>query len=424
MLSWRSRRGAPILVGTTLAAPAAALLLASYGRHPRLVLLTLASLLATFALARRRRERYVAELSVERERARRDALTGLLNRRGAEEALAQEHARVARGRASAALLLVDFDRFHWINQRYDMAGGDLVLRELSRRLVAELRVSDVVGRWGGEEVIVIAPSLDAAALGVFAEKVRRIVRDTPVAVGEESVTVTCSVGATMLDGSSLVQASLQRANRALKQAKERRDTATVDAALERRPAELREMQVDALTGLLNYQSLASFVLPREIERAAQSAQPLALLVVDIDRLKVLNDIFGHATGDRVIAGVADAVTAVVGREDLVFRIGGDEFAALLPVELAAACERAEAVVRAVARRAFADEDAIPEALARVTVSVGVAALAPEGAAADAALASQVLLTTAEDAVLEAKSSGGDRWTAKPVTNEAVAHASS
>jgi diguanylate cyclase (GGDEF)-like protein len=383
------------------ATPLLVLLVESYVRGPALVLLTVAALLCVFWLVQRGRDGYQRELSSERERARRDELTGLLNRRGSEEALAQEHARVARGGLTTGLLLLDFDRFHWINQAYDLAGGDLVLRELSRRLVGELRAGDVVGRWGGEELIVLAPGIEPAAISVLAEKVRRIVRDTPVRVGDADVVVTCSVGATMLDGGVNAEVSLQRANRALKQAKELRDTARVDSAYERRDEGFSETQVDALTGLLNRQALASLVLPREAERACAGVQPLALLLVDLDDLKQLNDRFGHVVGDQVLAGVADAITGVVGREDLVFRTGGDEFAVLLPLGRESACERADAVLRAIGRRAFANERIAPSALARVTASIGVALLT-EGTMDDADLAARALLTTAEDAALEAK----------------------
>ncbi len=394
--------GLLFLVEFVAATPLIALLAKSYGDDPVLVLVTIAALLGVIWVAQRGRDEYRRELSSERERARRDALTGLLNRRGSEEALVHEHARIARGGGNTGLLLLDFDRFHWINQTYDLAGGDLVLRELSHRLVAELRAGDVVGRWGGEELIVLAPNLEPAAISVLAEKARRIVRDTPVTIGDVTVPVTCSVGAAMLDGSANSSVTLQRANRALKQAKELRDTACVDSTYEHPRTNVLATHVDAVTGLLNRQALVDLVLPREVERSLEHDTSLALLLVDLDNLKELNDLFGHAVGDRVLAGAADAITAAVGREDLVFRIGGDEFAVLLPVEFDQATETATAMVAAISRRRFADEEAMPSALAHVTASIGVAVLPAGAAETSITLATQALLTVAEDAVIEAK----------------------
>jgi diguanylate cyclase (GGDEF)-like protein len=216
----------------------------------------------------------------------------------------------------------------------------------------------------------------------------------------------------MIDGGVNPAVSLQRANRALKHAKERRDTASVDSTYERRTDPSRETQVDALTGLLNRQALSSLVMPREVERATQSGQPLALLIVDLDELKPLNDLFGHATGDLVLTGVADTVTAVVGREELVFRIGGDEFAVLLPLPLQDACDTADAILRAISRRTFATH-APGSGLTQVGVSIGVAVLSGATPASDVELAAQALFTTADDAMYEAKHRG-NCWIAKVV----------
>ena len=214
-----------------------------------------------------------------------------------------------RGGDPAALLLLDFDRFHWINNTYDYAGGDLVLRAISQRLVAELRTSDLVGRWGGEELVVLAPALDPAALGVLAEKLRRVVRDLPVRIGEEEWTVTCSVGGAMLDPAASFEVALQRANRALSRAKLERDTAIVDSTHESRPRAGLETQTDSLTGLLNHQAFARLVLPREIERAINTNTPLTLLLIDLDDFKLINHLYGHQIGDQVLTGVADTISA-------------------------------------------------------------------------------------------------------------------
>jgi diguanylate cyclase (GGDEF)-like protein len=394
--------GRLFLVELVAATPVITLLATTFREDPMLVFSSSAALLGVIWIAQRGRDDYLRELSSEREHARRDSLTGLLNRRGSEEALTREHARVARGGETAGVLFIDFDRFHWINQTYDLAGGDLVLRELSQRLLSASRSGDVVGRWGGEELIVVAPGLEPTALPVLAERARRIVRDAPVQIGDTSLTVTCSVGAAMLDGQVDPAVSLQRANRALKQAKETRDTACADTAYEQRSATSRRTDVDQLTGLLNRQALADVVLPREVERSVQHGYPLAVLLVDVDDLKKINDLFGHAFGDRVVSGVAETITAIVGREELVFRIGGDEFAVLLPADPDTVASTAAAMVAAISKRRFATDTALPVGLTQVTASAGAAILTTDCRETDVTLATQALLTLAEDALIEAK----------------------
>lgn len=87
--------------------------------------------------------------------ARTDPLTGLINRRGFDEALAREHARVRRGGAPAALLLVDVDHFKRVNDTWGHQAGDETLRLLGGLLGGAFRAADVVGRIGGEEFAVL-----------------------------------------------------------------------------------------------------------------------------------------------------------------------------------------------------------------------------------------------------------------------------
>jgi len=91
----------------------------------------------------------------------------------------------------------------------------------------------------------------------------------------------------------------------------------------------RQANYDALTGLPN-RNLLRDRLTQAIHKAARSGQSLAVLFIDLDRLKRINDTLGHAMGDRVIALVGERIAAAVRRGDTVARIGGDEFVALLP----------------------------------------------------------------------------------------------
>jgi diguanylate cyclase (GGDEF)-like protein len=185
---------------------------------------TIASLLAAVGLAERLRARYGDALARERENARTDDLTGAPNRRAFEELLAAEHARVVRGSRPAALLLFDVDSFKAVNDRFGHAVGDSVLGAVVARIGEGLRAGDVVARWGGEELTVLAPGLDVPCeVERFAERLRTLVAETPFAGGGTSVHVTVSIGATILDGRVTPEQALRRADAALYAAKEARD---------------------------------------------------------------------------------------------------------------------------------------------------------------------------------------------------------
>lgn len=95
-------------------------------------------------------------------------------------------------------------------------------------------------------------------------------------------------------------------------------------------AELRRLSItDPLTGLYNRRHFMD-VLGREVARHRRHGQPLTLLFLDLRNLKQINDTLGHPVGDRALCGVADVLRRRLRRTDYVFRIGGDEFAVLLP----------------------------------------------------------------------------------------------
>jgi diguanylate cyclase (GGDEF)-like protein len=170
-------------------------------------------------------------LAKERSRARVDALTNAPNRYALAEALRAEQARIRRGGRTAALCFLDLDRFKRVNDTYGYAAGDALLVDLYERLRSELRTSDVVFRWGGEEFVVLAPQVEQTELADFAERLRLLVATRPFAIDGRPRTITSSVGAVLLDESRPAEKALEAAGRLVRKAKLTRNTAVVDTAV-------------------------------------------------------------------------------------------------------------------------------------------------------------------------------------------------
>ena len=148
-----------------------------------------------------------------------DALTGLWNRKAAMDALSRELARASRERRPVGLLLADLDHFKQINDTYGHLAGDCVLQTVAARLKSALRAYDTVGRYGGEEFLIISPGCDEEALLRRAENLRAVVANEPVAAPEASVAVSLSLGAAVAVGEVAQDQLLKSADEALYRAK-------------------------------------------------------------------------------------------------------------------------------------------------------------------------------------------------------------
>jgi diguanylate cyclase (GGDEF)-like protein len=183
-------------------------------------------------------------------------------------------------------------------------------------------------------------------------------------------------------------------------------------ALTKERAELSQRQAathDPLTGIPNRRGFSERA-QRVIARLALGRTPLTLLVFDLDNFKSINDRFGHRTGDRVLARFSDCTTQSLRPLDLIGRMGGDEFVALLPdVTPEIAVEIAERVRDAFACAAL-EVDGLPVA---ATVSIGTAAATQSGFDFDA------LYATADAALYRAKSNGRNRIEAGRPAQDAV-----
>jgi len=186
-------------------------------------------------------------------------------------------------------------------------------------------------------------------------------------------------------------------------------------ALQQREQKLHEQAIsDPLTGLYNRRYLSEF-LPRELARSRRSAAPLAVMLIDLDHFKRVNDSFGHEAGDIVLKAIAALLKGKVRGSDIACRYGGEEFALILPdTGLDAALRRAEDIRLAIARLAlghagtplgkittsFLGHAGTP--LGKITTSLGIALFPDHGEDTDA------LLRTADVALYAAKGAGRDR----------------
>jgi two-component system cell cycle response regulator len=138
-----------------------------------------------------------------RERANKDLLTMLPNRSAIATALSHEISRCHRDRRSVGVILLDIDRFKTINDTYGHFAGDAVLRETALRLRHNVRPYDVVGRYGGEEFLVVLPNCDLEQAAHQAERMRERLSSEKMAVDGAELTVTASFGVTISDFSDI-----------------------------------------------------------------------------------------------------------------------------------------------------------------------------------------------------------------------------
>jgi diguanylate cyclase (GGDEF)-like protein len=130
-----------------------------------------------------------------RDQATRDALTGVWNRRGILEILEQELDRAERNDRSIGILMLDLDHFKNVNDAHGHLAGDLVLQETACRLSRNLRTYDRLGRYGGEEFLIVVPATNERELCELAERIRASTELEPVPTEQNDVRITFSIGA-------------------------------------------------------------------------------------------------------------------------------------------------------------------------------------------------------------------------------------
>ena len=172
------------------------------------------------------------------------------------------------------------------------------------------------------------------------------------------------------------------------------DTPLVWRVVTGQAALARLVTQDQLTNVMNARAFADR-LGQELDRNRRYPRPLALMYMDLDNFKVINDTHGHQTGDAVLRLVADAMRSSVRQADVVGRLGGDEFAVLMP-------ETDSALADAAAKRLIVGLRNVFKGTPNVTASIGVVSCTTTDASTDD------LLRRADQAMYDAKKSGKDR----------------
>lgn len=185
-----------------------------------------------------------------------------------------------------------------------------------------------------------------------------------------------------------------------------RELAKRNAELERLRRQLEVQAItDPLTGILNRRGLALYC-EREIERARRANMPLSVVMLDLDKFKLVNDTYGHKVGDEVLAETARRMSSAIRRIDLLARYGGEEFLIVLPET---GLKQALGVTERIRKR-IAEPLPTSAGILHVTVSAGVACA--KGAEIDFPR----LVQEADNCLFQAKESGRNRVVATPFSH--------
>jgi diguanylate cyclase len=171
------------------------------------------------ALAEMRIERLKSELELVSQLVREDQLTGAMNRRGLDDALEREAARADRCKTPLCIALIDLDDFKGINDLLGHQVGDLVLVHLVAIVKETIRSNDMIGRYGGDEFMVLMPGAQIDEACEVMDRLHRRLTLKPPSVDKHELTVTFSAGVAMRVLGEDCQAVIQRADQALYDAK-------------------------------------------------------------------------------------------------------------------------------------------------------------------------------------------------------------
>ena len=159
------------------------------------------------------------EMDLLRNELYRDPLTGVYNRRYMDHILDLHIYQAERLDHALGLLFIDLDHFKNINDQYGHNAGDLTLKTLAKTIANAIRPGDILGRWGGEEFLVVLPRVDAAELATVAARIGALIRTSHIHAETHDLQTTASVGGTLLAPKDDAACLVARADAAMYRAK-------------------------------------------------------------------------------------------------------------------------------------------------------------------------------------------------------------
>lgn len=141
-----------------------------------------------------------------------DPLTGLSNRRHITMAITHVMQEMEEFGTRAGLLVIDVDEFKEVNDKFGHSAGDEVLKMVAETLTHALRPQDLLGRWGGDEFLVLARGVDVATLKILGERCRRLIEASAVLAGGERIATTVSIGGALMERGKPAQWAFDRAD--------------------------------------------------------------------------------------------------------------------------------------------------------------------------------------------------------------------
>jgi diguanylate cyclase (GGDEF)-like protein len=290
-------------------------------------------------------------LGIINELAIRDELTGVHNRRYLMNLIEKEKERSDRNGRAFCLCLLDIDFFKRINDTWGHSAGDAVLRAFAGTVQALVRGSDSFGRYGGEEFMLMLPETPAADAMVLAGRVRAAIEKMRCVEGDNEIALTVSIGVAEYRRGEAVGLAVARADDALYLAKSSGRNRVVchgqdeeppalapgaNAAAALKPKDpgasvggvLDGVHCDQLTGLLNRRLLRDR-LRIAMDRADRNRCLVALLLLNINKFKEVNDALGYEVGDALLVQASANIRQCLRDCDTLARWSGDEFVALL-----------------------------------------------------------------------------------------------
>jgi len=303
-----------------------------------------------------------------------DELTGLYNRRYLNKAL-EENLSLAKSEGlSLAIILLDLNLFGEFGNRLDHLTANFVLETIGELLKTTFRDSELLGRYGEDKFLVILPKTSRESAYSLTEELRLAIQSLEISI---SNCITTSGGVAGFPGQGETATSLLKA---------------AERAL------YKPMDQDQLTGVYNNTHYLDKALQENLSLAKEKGLSMAIILLDLDYFKQINDRFGHTTGDLVLQRVGELLKTTFRDSGIPCRYGGDEFLVILPNACSSsAYERSEEVRLAIkSLKIYSEQDTIT-----LTASVGVTC-SEDGETVES------ILESAELALYEAKHTGRDR----------------